>query len=149
MKRWCNKEGHQNLETQSTNWIIFLYYFLLMYMMQYYWKSSVETGITEKHENSQSLQDKIVQERNNLRNKQKDWCVSSELQNWTSLLNPLAQVLSVEMFHAMLLQSSTPTIDFGNLYTISYIDNLIIFFISRLNRQLHTCLGCYSLGSLQ
>ena len=33
-------------------------------MMQYYWKSSVETGITEKHENSQSLQDKIVQERN-------------------------------------------------------------------------------------
>ena len=42
-----------------------------MYMMQYYWKSSVETGITEKHENSQSLQDKIVQERNNLRNKQK------------------------------------------------------------------------------
>ena len=48
-----------------------LYYFLLMYMMQYYWKSSVETGITEKHENSQSLQDKIVQERNNLRNKQK------------------------------------------------------------------------------
>ena len=44
-------------------------------MMQHYWKSSVETGITEKHENSQSLQDKIVQERNNQETNKRLVCV--------------------------------------------------------------------------